>query len=242
MTKPTDPTKRRPVQRRCALRDKEIRAIELAALGKTQGEIGEVVGLTRSGVAKMLTRTEGKLAVMLRDKGERIKAKQTIMLETLYREAMTAWEASKKPATSIKTTKGGEGGDRTEDTVRGQCGDPRFLDQARGCLEDVRKIWGINTPYAPPGQNGNQQFVNHQLQLVLTDDVARNALATLAARLPGFVQDDDAGPPGSNGEPRALGHVPALGDRESEAVGPVGPEDQAADDRAAAALRQERNV
>ena len=49
-----------PVQQRVALRAVELEAIELAAQGLNQREIGEKIGRTRSGVSKMLARTERK--------------------------------------------------------------------------------------------------------------------------------------------------------------------------------------
>ena len=150
MTVPRDQSGNRnlPVQKRVSLHAKEIRALELAALGYRQKQIGEEIGLTPSAVGKMLQRTEKKLAQMLKEKGEQIKARQTFYLDAVYREAMTAWRDSQKDAETLKTTSGGDGGDRTEKTVRGQSGDPRFLDQARGALADIRRIWGLDEAVA----------------------------------------------------------------------------------------------
>jgi len=137
-----------PVQKRVSLHAKEIRALELAALGYRQRQIGEEIGLTPSAVGKMLQRTEKKLAQMLKEKGEQIKARQTFYLDAVYREAMTAWRDSQEDAETLKTTTGGDNGERVEKTSRGQSGDPRFLDQARGALADIRRIWGLDEAVA----------------------------------------------------------------------------------------------
>jgi predicted transcriptional regulator len=154
----------RPVQKRCALKANELKAIEMAALGAGQQEIGEAIGLTRSAVSKMLHRTEKRLAELLKDRGEQIKAKQTVYLETLYREAMLAWHESKKDAESEKNITSDKG-NSTETTRRSQTGDPRYLDQARGALADIRKIWALDTP--PQGLGGG---TNVRIQIVADSD------------------------------------------------------------------------
>ena len=132
-----------PVQKRVLLDAIEIEALELAAQGFNQREIGDRIGRTRSAVGKMLRRTEKKLAEMLKDRGEQIKALQTTKLEHIYNQAMQSWTRSKQEAKSVKTVQGKDG-EKTESTIRDQCGDPRFLDQARGALGDIRKIWGLD--------------------------------------------------------------------------------------------------
>jgi len=151
-----------PVQKRVALRSVEIEAIELAARGLNQREIGERLGRTRSGIGKMLRRTETKLAAMLKETGAQIKARQTMSLEHIYREAMAGWERSKNAAQSSKRTDGPKDLTRTETTVRDQTGDPRYLDQARGALADVRKIWGLDEHDGTVTQGGVNIQVNFQ--------------------------------------------------------------------------------
>ena len=167
-----------PVQKRVALRSVEIEAIELAARGLNQREIGERLGRTRSGIGKMLRRTETKLAEMLKETGAQIKARQTMSLEHIYREAMGAWGASKNDAQSSKKTDGPEDFTRTETTLRDQTGDPRYLDQARGALGDIRKIWGLDAHDGTATQGVNVQvnftddfFGLHPPQIVETTEV-----------------------------------------------------------------------
>ncbi len=154
----------RPIQTRCVLRERELRALELAARGWNQTQIGEELGIGRSAVSKMLYKTEQKLHQMLKDKGEAIRAKQTFFLEEIHRASMQAWASSKLDATSEKVTTDDKG-QRTEKTRRDQCGDPRFLDQARGALADIRKIWGLDEQR--DGQGGGTSV---RIEVTFTDD------------------------------------------------------------------------
>ena len=54
---------------------------------------------------------------------------------------------------------------RTERTRRGQCGDPRFLDQAQKALESVRRIWGLDAPVKKEGQGGQTA-----IQVIFSDN------------------------------------------------------------------------
>ena len=136
-------TSRIPVQKRIALRQMEIEALELAALGHTQQEIGQQIGRCRSAVGALLRRVDAKLVDQLQDTGAEIKARQTHHLEVVYREAMRAWRRSQLDGKQKKETVS-TGDNKVERTTRGQYGDPRFLDQARGALADVRTIWGLD--------------------------------------------------------------------------------------------------
>jgi len=137
----------KPAQKRLALNAIEHEAYELAALGYSQGEIGEQIGRTPSGVSRMLARIEKKLAGVFRDRAEAIKTRQTMYLQSIYRQAMTSYRNSQRNAKSTKTvvSTDDQGGNKLETTVReAPPGDPRFLDQAMRSLADVRKIWGVD--------------------------------------------------------------------------------------------------
>jgi hypothetical protein len=67
---------------------------------------------------------------------------------------MRAWERSKEDAEAEKNVTSDKG-QSTERTRRGQTGDPRYLDQARGALADIRKIWALDTPQQVQGGGTN---------------------------------------------------------------------------------------
>lgn len=114
--------------------------------GRTQRQIAEAVSLSQTGVLKSLRRTERRVLAQTSHRVELVKARQSGRIEHLYSEAMTAWEASKRPSrkTSRKTTTGEKGGTERKTERTSTAGDPRFLQVAIGLLEAERKIWGLD--------------------------------------------------------------------------------------------------
>jgi len=165
MAKPTDPTKNRPVQQRAIFRARDLHALELASQFKTQAEIGRELGISASGVCKLFQRIEGRLLAEIKDKAEARKAHQTLKLDYIAREGMRAWEASKHDAETEKISTSDDGKQSTERTKRGQTGDPRYLDQVRGALADIRKIWGLEEQ-----STGHGSATNVTIQVVYSDD------------------------------------------------------------------------
>lgn len=117
-------------------------AAELARLG-----LGEV---TQQAVSKMLIRIEQRILKEMSEQVKLMKVRQTATLQQMLRDALAAWEESKKPQKSLTTKHGpsGENGEpgkvlESQTTLRDQDGDPRYLEQARQALADIRKIWGL---------------------------------------------------------------------------------------------------
>jgi predicted transcriptional regulator len=71
-------------------------AWSLAQRGRTQGEIATELGITQPSVSKILARVEqrvlGELAASVQDR----KLRHAVRLEYLCREAVDAWESSKR--------------------------------------------------------------------------------------------------------------------------------------------------
>jgi hypothetical protein len=87
--------------------------------GHDEGELSEMLGLPSRDVKGIMNR----LAARAQAEGveiARIHAiRQTGQLVALYLRAETEWESTK---------------------------DPRYAEQMRGCLSDIRKIWGVEAP------------------------------------------------------------------------------------------------
>jgi hypothetical protein len=141
-------------------RKREQVAFELSATkGLTETQIAEELAkqglgqVTQQAVSKMLQRVEERMLKDMSAKVKRRKVWQTTALQKLYRDARDAWEESKKPQKSL-TTKHGPSGEHGEpgqvkeslSVLRDQDGDPRYLEQARQALADIRKIWGVDEP------------------------------------------------------------------------------------------------
>ena len=128
-------------------------AIAFQRKGVTQSEIAERIGVSQSAVSRFLNRYNRRLIESLEKRSVREKGKQVDRLEYLYSEIVSEWERSKGSTRTVKTTTvdGGEAGDgvaRTEETVRTNTGNPALIAQARGTLQDIRSILGIDAPKA----------------------------------------------------------------------------------------------
>src|SRR5262245_15935305 len=133
---------------RTRIRTRELRAIELAVLGRSQQETAAELGMSQAGVSKLLKRVETRLLREMTEALERQKVQQTLQLKHQYAEAVGAWEASKADRTrkrQRKTQGDGRGQATTvaEVVVQNQHGDPRYLEAARRSLADLRKLWGL---------------------------------------------------------------------------------------------------
>lgn len=152
-------------------RERERRAWELRQKSWTEQRIADALGIDQATVSRMLRRVEDKLAKEFAAGAERIKAQHTARLEHIADEAYQAWERSQENAeteTVVNEVVSLQGTEETLDdeqqpvrvkkcvvpadkatttrTSKGQAGDPRFLDQARGALADIRDIWGVESP------------------------------------------------------------------------------------------------
>jgi predicted transcriptional regulator len=135
---------------RARIRTRELRAMELTALGWSQPQIAADLGISQGAVSKLLKRIETRLLRELAETVGRHKVRHTVRLEHLYAEAMRAWTESKVDTTRRRQrqTQGGDGTGAivAELVVENQHGDPRYLDEARKALADHRKLWGLDAP------------------------------------------------------------------------------------------------
>jgi len=119
-------------------------------LGWSQPQIAADLGITQPAVCKLLKRIETRLQHELAETSQRQRVRQTLRLEHLYAEAMRAWNESKADTTRRRQrkTQGANGGDATvaELVVENAHGDPRYLDEARKALADLRKLQGLDAP------------------------------------------------------------------------------------------------
>ena len=177
-----------PKPSKALTRQREELAWELSAQGLSERKIAlelEKAGLeriTQQGVSAMLIRVEARALKEMAERVGGLKAKQTQALWHIYQEAMDAWRRSQQSAKSVtKHLDGGAvppagesgrpalgGGERVTTQIRDQDGDPRFLDQARAALADLRKIWGLDAPHkvAPTTPAGDRPF-SPELTLVV---------------------------------------------------------------------------
>jgi predicted transcriptional regulator len=152
-------------------RERERRAWDLRQRGWTQQRIADELGITHQAVSALLKRLDRRFLAKSDDLIAAQKAAQTQQLQYIADEALQAWERSKLDAETVVTTSGRahvskEGDvtllpDETKVQIQGQSGDPRLLDQARGALEDIRKVWGIDAPTKVAGPDGGPIVIRY---------------------------------------------------------------------------------
>lgn len=123
--------------------------MELTNQGWSQHQIAADLGISQAAVSKLLKRVETRLLRELADTIERQKARHSLRLEHLYSESMQAWKESHTDATRRRQRKsqGGRGEATIAEIVtENKHGDPRYLDEARKALADLRKVWGLDAP------------------------------------------------------------------------------------------------
>ncbi len=136
---------------RTRIRTRERRAMELATVGWSQHQIAADLGISQAAISRILARIETRILRELAETVERQKARHTVRLEHLYAEAIRAWDQSKADTTRRRQRKtqggaGGAGATVAEIVVENQHGDPRYLNEARKALADLRKLWGLDAP------------------------------------------------------------------------------------------------
>jgi hypothetical protein len=150
--------------------------MEAILAGRSQAETAAALGISQPAVSKIMRRLEERLLADVAWSAERQRARQSFRLEFLYREGVAAWQASKEDGVRKRQRKSdSEAG--TSVTVaelvsENRHGDPRYLDEARKALSDLRAVWGINAPESIAIQAGAARFAGY------TDDALDQRLAT----------------------------------------------------------------
>jgi DNA-binding CsgD family transcriptional regulator len=136
---------------RVRIRTREVRVLELTMHGWLQDQIAADLGISQGAVSKILTRIDLRVLREVADARGRQMAGQTLRLQHVCAEALRAWEASKTDRTRRRQRKthgapGAAGASVAEIVTDNQHGDPRYLDQVRKALADLRKLWALDAP------------------------------------------------------------------------------------------------
>ncbi len=132
------------------VRARAQRVVDLAVKGWSQLDIARELGVSQAAVSKILARADAKALPDMVEHVTRLKVRQTQRLEHLFGELMRAWDQSKADATRRRQRQSdsGDGSGQTiaEVVVEAQYGDPRYMEQMRKVLADLRKVWGVDAP------------------------------------------------------------------------------------------------
>jgi hypothetical protein len=127
-----------------------VQVLEFLREGRTQNQIADALEISQPAVSRIVQRVEERLLADLAYKTERQRARQTLRLEHIYGQAIQAWQDSKQEGVRRRQRKTDHGGGTAstiaELTSENRHGDPRYLDEARKALADLRKVWGVDAP------------------------------------------------------------------------------------------------
>jgi predicted transcriptional regulator len=132
-------------QRRALAVERRQQAWSLYIAGKTQQEIATVLGVTRQAVAKTIAKAEQDAVARMDEAVRTAKIKDLDRLEHITREALRAWDKSKR--TRVKTVEktADEGGSVTITKER-LAGEARYLSVAVEAMEREAKLLGLDAP------------------------------------------------------------------------------------------------
>ena len=130
---------------------REAQAKQMHLEGHTQHDIARTLHVSQPAVSKMLKRIEERLLTDVAWRVDRQRARQTLRLEFIYRQAIQGWRASEAEGLRRRQRKtdgpGKHGGTTVAELIsEHRNGDPRFLDEARRALADLRTLWGVDAP------------------------------------------------------------------------------------------------
>ena len=135
---------------RARIRLREVQVMEHIMEGESQTQIATRLGISQAAVSKIAKRIEERLLVDLAWRVDRQRARHSLRLELIYRESFTAWRASQSDGLRKRQRKtdgaSGVGTTMAEVVSENRHGDPRYLDEARKALSDLRTLWGVDAP------------------------------------------------------------------------------------------------
>ena len=138
-------------QNTAQIRDRELRVWDLLLKGLEGIDIARREGVHPSVISRIKTRVERRITAETDGKAASLKARQIGEIRRARREAWRGWEESCKPA--AKTTRrsggtgaGGKAGTVEQNEVKGQSGNPAFLDKVYDGIRLEARITGTEAP------------------------------------------------------------------------------------------------
>lgn len=168
---------------------------ELYLNGWNQTDIAEQLGINQSTVSRDIKTLKAEWVKQRNGLVDEFEAKYRLV----YREAMAAWQESKKPAETETTEmiEGGEGdtgkGQRLKASTRkeGQSGNPALLAQSQAALKAIREMFGVDVATQVIVEMKLQGEVDALLDILketLPSELYDNVLARLGGKGAGAVE------------------------------------------------------
>lgn len=126
-------------------KDLEETSRRYLCLHQTEARIAEDLGVSQSQISRDIGELVKRWRASSLANVEEAKTKELERLYQLEKEAWEAWSRSQEDA-ETRITRNGEKGSSEERRIEGRVGDPRFLDDVLKCIEQRRKILGLDAP------------------------------------------------------------------------------------------------
>ena len=134
-------------QNTAQIRDRELRVWDLLLKGIEGTDIARREGVHPSVISRIKTRVERRIAAETEGKASSLRARQIGELRRARREAWRGWEESCKPAAKTTRRSGGKGlGPVEANEIKGQSGNPAFLEKVYDGIRLEAKITGTEAP------------------------------------------------------------------------------------------------
>ena len=127
--------------------------------GRTQAAIARDLGISQPTVSTDLKAIQTQWRESAIRDFDLLRERELQKLDRVEREAWEAWERSQKPSQQSVVSTSGDG-QRTQNTVKDQSGDPRFLEAVHKCIAGRRALLGLDAPtrIAPTSPDGEQAY------------------------------------------------------------------------------------
>ena len=129
------------------IRERELRVWDLLLKGIEGLDIARREGVDPAVISRIKTRVEQRIIDETDGKAATLRARQIGEIRRARREAWRAWEESCKPAAKTKRRSGGKApGTVEENEVKGQSGNPAFLEKIYDGIRIEARITGTEAP------------------------------------------------------------------------------------------------
>ena len=134
-------------QNTAQIRDRELRVWDLLLKGLEGVDIARREGVHPSVISRIKMRVERRIAAETEGKASSLRARQIGELRRARREAWRGWEESCKPAAKTTRRSGGKGfGPVEANEIKGQSGNPAFLEKVYDGIRLEAKLTGTEAP------------------------------------------------------------------------------------------------
>lgn len=126
--------------------ERRAKVAELYVRGHSMAEIATVCGVHKCTIVRDVREIRKEWREQYADTFQRYTLEQIRKIDAVEKEAWEAWQASKQDSVTISRKEPSSGDIETTTTVKGQTGDPRYLEAILRAIERRSKLLGLDAP------------------------------------------------------------------------------------------------